>query len=72
MLSPDDVLELRYATESAFFFWFVYKKDLNKVASTGTVSEVTKIVNGGKNGYADRLMRFNSVASVIGIKKSNE
>ena len=72
VLSPDDVLDLGYATESAFFFWFVYKKDLNKVASIGTVSEVTKIVNGGKNGYDDRLMRFNSVASVIGINKSSE
>ncbi|MFB3239742.1 hypothetical protein Q7C15_13285 [Aeromonas salmonicida] len=71
VLSPDDVLELRYATESAFFFWFVYKKGLNKTASTGTVSEVTQIVNGGQNGYADRLKRFDSVAAVMGIKKNN-
>lgn len=69
---PDDVLEVRYAVASALFFWFVYKKDLNKKALTGTVRDVTRIVNGGLNGYPDRLKRFNAVAAVMGISKSNQ
>ncbi|HDZ8928571.1 TPA: glycoside hydrolase family 19 protein [Aeromonas dhakensis] len=74
LASPDDILTLRYAASSAYFFWFIYKKSFNlhSTACTGTVKEVTKIVNGGDAGYEDRLKRFNAVAAVIGIDGARE
>jgi predicted chitinase len=58
---------LEYGVESAFVFWS--NKRLNSVSDTGTVEDVTRIVNGGQNGYDDRLHRFNSVATILGISK---
>lgn len=48
-----------YGVESAFSFWV--SKGLNKTARALSVQEVTQIVNGGQNGYPDRLQRFNAV-----------
>ncbi|PLZ04033.1 hypothetical protein CY652_03435 [Burkholderia sp. WAC0059] len=56
---------IEYGVESAFVFWS--HNNLNSVADTGTVEGVTQIVNGGQNGYIDRLHRFNSVAFIVGI-----
>jgi len=63
--------ELEYGIESAFSFW-VRKTNkngdyLSTIAKTGSVSQVTQIVNGGQNGYSDRLARFNRVAPLLGI-----
>lgn len=55
----------RYAVESAFFFWS--NNNLNAVADSGHVVDVTQIVNGGQNGYTDRLTRFNRIAPLVGI-----
>jgi predicted chitinase len=56
---------LEYAIESAFVFWV--RKNLNSISDSGTVSEVTKIVNGGQNGYDDRRSRYNKVAIILGL-----
>ncbi|VEA72975.1 Predicted chitinase [Serratia rubidaea] len=70
--TPDLLIEeTRYGVESAFAFW-VTKTDrlgqrLNIMAKTDNVKTVTKIVNGGLNGYKDRVNRFNAVAKVMGI-----
>jgi predicted chitinase len=58
---------LGYGVESAFVFWS--RNNLNSEADTGTVETVTQIVNGGQNGYVDRLHRFNSVAPLLGLSK---
>lgn len=52
-------------------FW-VKKTDrngrhLNEIAKAGNVEAVTQLVNGGQNGYADRVSRFNAVATILGI-----
>jgi len=56
---------LEYGVESAFVFWS--QKRLNSIADTGTVKNVTQIVNGAQNGYDDRLRRFNSVVPIFGL-----
>lgn len=56
---------VEYSVESAFVFWM--RNNLNSVADTGTVVNVTQVVNGGQNGYIDRLRRFNSVAPLLGL-----
>ena len=66
--NPDLVIsEKEYGVESAFSFWV--SKGLDETAKTSNVQTVTQKVNGGQNGYADRLLRFNAVASLINIEK---
>ena len=80
--NPDDIQDfinnpelvassIEYGVESAFSYWFT-KKDssgtpLSYIAKTGSVSEVTQIVNGGQNGYADRRNRYNAIAPKLGL-----
>ncbi|MEX3786340.1 glycoside hydrolase family 19 protein [Paraburkholderia sp. BR14374] len=56
---------LAYGVESAFVFWS--RRDLNHISDTGRVGAVTQIVNGGQNGYADRLDRYNKLAPILGL-----
>ncbi|QXF34640.1 hypothetical protein B0X70_16830 [Photorhabdus akhurstii] len=75
--NPDLVINnIEYGVESAFAFWIsktdrhgVYLKDLAKLSS---VREVTQVVNGGQNGYADRLKRYNKVALLLGLEIERE
>ncbi|EBH9979181.1 glycoside hydrolase family 19 protein [Salmonella enterica subsp. arizonae serovar 40:z36:-] len=65
---PDLVIsDIEYGVESAFSFWV--SKGLNKTARALSVQEVTQIVNGGQNGYSDRLQRFNAVAPLLRVDK---
>ncbi|WP_174554700.1 hypothetical protein [Burkholderia latens] len=57
--------KVEYAVESAFVFWA--RNNLNSASDNGAVADVTKIVNGGQNGYADRRGRYNKVAPPLGI-----
>lgn len=50
--NPDRVAQPDGAVASAIWFWAV--NGLNKVADTGSVDAVTRIVNGGVLGLADR------------------
>lgn len=56
------------AIESACWFW--NSKKLNAVADTGDIVKMTKIINGGNIGLADRKERFEKALSVLGGKKS--
>lgn len=65
---PDLVISnTEYGVESAFSFWV--SKGLNKTARTLSVQDVTQKVNGGQNGYSDRLKRFNAVAPLLRVDK---
>ncbi|MCH9290826.1 hypothetical protein MMQ07_00120, partial [Klebsiella quasipneumoniae] len=65
---PDLVISnTEYGVESAFSFWV--SKGLNKTARALSVQEVTQIVNGGQNGYPDRLQRFNAVIPLLRVDK---
>lgn len=64
--NPELVIsDIEYGVESAFSFWV--SKGLNKTAKAMSVYNVTDKVNGGQNGYADRLARFNSVAPLLSV-----
>lgn len=66
--NPDLVISnIEYGVESAFSFWA--SKKLNKIASILNVYDVTQKVNGGQNGYSDRLQRFNATAPLLGVDK---
>ena len=51
------------AVRSACWFW--WKRGLNKVADTGDMVAVTRIVNGGKNGLDDRLQYYKRALQVL-------
>lgn len=53
LTNPDRVAESDGAVASAIWFWG--NKKLNAVADRGNVAEVTKLVNGGDMGLADRI-----------------
>lgn len=77
-MSPDDkrdfveqpdlvISDTECGVESAFSFWV--SKELNKTARTLSVQDVTQKVNGGQNGYPERLQRFNAVAPLLKVDK---
>jgi putative chitinase len=51
------------ATRSAGWFW--YKKNLNTLADQGLFELITRRINGGLNGYADRFKLFQRALEVI-------
>jgi predicted chitinase len=66
--NPDLVIsDIEYGVESAFSFWV--SKNLDKTAKTLNVEAVTQKVNGGQNGYSDRLIRYNNVSKLLGIEE---
>jgi len=56
------------ALESALWFWD--NKNLNPVADTGDVVRMTKIINGGDIGLADRRKRYEHAMRVFGGQTS--
>ncbi|OED15202.1 hypothetical protein [Burkholderia sp. A2] len=67
--NPDLVLsDLEYGIESAFVYWAV-TRNVNGIADSGNVLAVSKVVNGGKNGYSERLTAYNNVAPILGLQK---
>ena len=56
------------AIESACWFWNA--KKLNDVADTGDIVKMTKIINGGDIGLADRKKRYESALAILGGKVS--
>lgn len=68
-ISSPDLLSsnLEYGVESAFVFWF--RKSVNSIADIGNVADVTQRVNGGQNGFRDRLTRFNRLAKLLGLEE---
>ncbi|KTC25555.1 hypothetical protein AO391_24985 [Pseudomonas marginalis ICMP 9505] len=67
------VSSVEYGTESAFVFWFTKTGrggvKLWEVAQSGSVADVTQLVNGGQNGYADRNSRFRALAGLMNISE---
>ena len=56
------------ALESALWFWG--SRNLNDVADTGDVVKLTKIINGGDIGLADRQARYTKAMAALGGKVS--
>jgi len=62
---PELLEQPKWATMVAGWFW--HKKRLNILADTGDFRRITKIINGGYNGYADRLSYYERACKVLGV-----
>lgn len=60
------LLTKKGALESALWFWG--SRNLNEVADTGDVVRLTKIINGGDIGLADRQARYSKAMAALGGK----
>lgn len=55
----------RYAAMSATWYW--NKKGLNALADESKFREITRKINGGYNGWKDRLYLYESAKIILGI-----
>lgn len=67
-ISPEDAAEYletpRGAVHSACWFW--YANDLNTFADAGDFEGMTKRINGGTIGLADRVKHYNEAVHIFG------
>ncbi|MEI0540077.1 glycoside hydrolase family 19 protein, partial [Brachyspira pulli] len=61
--NPDLAKEPNEAIEIALLFW--KEKGCGMFAKMGDVKTVTKLINGGYNGLADRQKRFNKILTIL-------
>lgn len=54
------------AVKSAMWFW--YAKNLNKLADNDDALTITKRINGGTNGYSNRLYYLRVAKRVLGLR----
>ena len=62
---PSPVSQPELAIASAGWFWWIH--DLNNQADKGNIETCTKIINGGLNGYSDRVNKWKAIKNVLGI-----
>lgn len=60
---PDKVATARWAALTAAEFWF--NAGCNKLADVGQFERLTRVINGGLNGYADRLARWEDAKQAL-------
>lgn len=64
LLTEPTLLESpKWAAMSAAWFWRT--KDLNALADADRFTDLTRRINGGTNGLADRKLRYNTALSVL-------
>ena len=64
LLDHPELLELpENAARSAGWFWL--SRHLNEHADRGDFGRITRIINGGLNGYADRLANYERAQKVL-------
>lgn len=63
--NPDWVATPEYAALSAGWFW--NKKGLNALADSMDIETMTKRINGGSIGIADRKAKIDKVMNVLGV-----
>jgi putative chitinase len=61
--NPDWLSNPKYAVMSAGWFW--NKKNLNQYADTMDIETMTKRINGGSIGIADRTAKINKVLDLL-------
>jgi putative chitinase len=61
--NPELLEEPAYAAMSAAWFW--HNKNLNALADLDDLLKITKIINGGTNGLADREMLLNRSKEIL-------
>jgi putative chitinase len=62
--APQLLEEPRYAALSAGWFW--NKRGLNALADQNDIDTMTKRINGGNIGLADRKAKIDKVRSILG------
>jgi putative chitinase len=60
---PERVATARWAALTAAEFWF--NAGCNKLADEGRFERLTRVINGGLNGYADRLSRWEDAKQAL-------
>lgn len=60
---PDELAQCRWAALSAADYWDM--KGLNELADTGDFEHITRRINGGLNGQADRLAKWERAKEVL-------
>ncbi|MCA7011896.1 chitinase [Dickeya dadantii] len=68
--AKERVTEYPHCVLSAFWFYCIYKK-VKENAQKDDLNMVTARINGGFNGYIDRLQYFEKIVSVLGAKHLN-
>lgn len=63
---PKLLAELPYSVESACWYWRTHK--LNELADIGSFDEITRRINGGQNGAADRHRYWERAKQVLGAE----
>ena len=62
--APELLAQPELAARSAGWFWMAH--GLNELADDGEFEQITKIVNGGMTGYADRLALYENGLLALG------
>lgn len=57
--NPTKLAELQYAGVGAAWYWTVARSDINALSDRQDLEMVTRRINGGTNGLADRRDRYN-------------
>jgi predicted chitinase len=65
--NPTLICKPEYGTKAAVWFWTKYKPPLNAVADKDWFRTTTRIVNGGFNGWADRLQYYTRDRALLGL-----
>ncbi len=61
--NPQLLEQPRYATQVSCWWWA--DKGLNEIADTGDFRKVTRIVNGGYNGFSDREFWYKKALEIL-------
>jgi putative chitinase len=61
--SPDMVSEPKWATETSCMYWL--KHGCNDQADQGQIETITRLINGGLSGFAERLALFNEAMDAM-------
>lgn len=61
--NPEVLESPLYAALSAGWYW--HTRMLNPLADTGDMAAITRRINGGHNGLADRMARYNAALEVL-------
>lgn len=62
---PDELAQPTLAARSAAWWWAAH--GLNELADAGAFERITRRINGGLNGQADRLARWDKARAAFGV-----
>lgn len=69
---PELLLQPEYGMRSAAWFWRYFKPPLNRCADRGWFRVTTRLVNGGLNGWADRLEHYQRNRRLLDVEPYTE